>query len=227
MASVVSFLAEFFKTLAQQYGALGIGISMFAESAGVPFASALVVLTAGNMISSGKLSYWGAVAASTVGISLGSLFSYSVGYFGLRVGKVIRNTLFNGRIRKIPSEKSKLVAFLDRYGNFSILFAQLFGTTRTFISFPAGAMQLNLPLFVAYTTVGGAIFSIIAISFSMLINRFAQLLLSWANILLKLPFWAWPIMAVVVGSCLWAHRTGRFPFSLISRKKPPTNDKFN
>ena len=54
-----------------------------------------------------------------------------------------------------------------KYGNFSVFMGQLWGFTRTFGSFPAGAMHMNFFLFVAYTFLGGALFSSIYIAASM------------------------------------------------------------
>ncbi|MGI6097464.1 MAG: hypothetical protein ACOYBM_05030 [Dethiobacteria bacterium] len=67
---------------------------------------------------------------------------------------------------------------MDRYGNFSIFCAQLFGTTRTFISLPAGATKINLGHFIVYTTLGGILFSIVAISFSLVLTRFWGLIIN-------------------------------------------------
>jgi membrane protein DedA with SNARE-associated domain len=49
--------------------------------------------------------------------------------------------------------------------------AQLWGFSRTFISFPAGAMHMNIYLFVIYTFLGGSIFSLLAILASIALTR--------------------------------------------------------
>jgi membrane protein DedA with SNARE-associated domain len=49
--------------------------------------------------------------------------------------------------------------------------AQLWGFSRTFISFPAGAMHMNIYLFVIYTFLGGTIFSLLAILASIALTR--------------------------------------------------------
>ena len=140
-------LAQALDLIALKYGALGISLAMFAESAGIPFASALVILTAGKMIATGKVSFIVAVIASSIGITAGSFLSYLIGAMGHRIGRVINTGLSSKRIKKIPIQETKFKKFYDKYGKYSILMGQLFGTTRTFISFPAGVMHMNIFLF--------------------------------------------------------------------------------
>lgn len=161
--------------IVSRYGVLGISVAMFAESAGVPFASTIVVLLSGPMILKGKASFWAVLIASTLGITLGSMFSYSIGLMGHHVGKAIRGTYihrFNNQNSFTSSKKNqtKLSALWNRYGNFSIFMAQLWGVSRTFISFPAGAMHMNFFIFVIYTFFGAALFSLLAIGVSIVLT---------------------------------------------------------
>ena len=58
-----------------------------------------------------------------------------------------------------------------KYGEISILFAQLFGPARTWISLPAGAMRLDIKRFILYTAIGGAIYCSIAIGLSLYVTK--------------------------------------------------------
>lgn len=169
------YLYEMLELLVARYGVLGIALAMFAESAGVPFASAVVLLTSGTMILRGSVSFWSILLASTIGITLGSIFSYILGLLGSIVGSAVRATYLQNRLnnnQKITvRSRSKFAHLWDRYGNFSIFMAQLWGFSRTFISFPAGAMHMNIYLFVIYTFLGGLIFSLFAILASIALTR--------------------------------------------------------
>ncbi len=200
------YFAELLDGMVVKYGALGITMAMFAESAGIPFASALVILTAGQMIASGKISIVGAITASIVGITMGSLLSYILGLLGQKIGRVINITVFHKKIRQVPYQQSKLNNFFERYGNFSIFIAQLIGTTRTFISFPAGAMHMNIFLFLLYTTLGGAIFSVAAIGFSMILNQVMALVFRLLRELINMPLWIWPIILLILIVCYCGFR---------------------
>ncbi len=181
----------FLDLLVRKYGPAGIAAAMFAESAGIPFASSIVVVSAGTLISGGRLSFWTLLAASTIGITLGSIFEYSLGYLSSTAGYLIRNTRIGKRVlqRKQASRaKSRMRQFWESYGTFSIFMGQLFGVTRTFISFPAGALKMNIIIFIAYTALGGALFSAGAIGFSIVVTGFLGLILRYAK---TLPPWAW------------------------------------
>ncbi len=169
------YLYEMLELLVVRYGALGIAVAMFAESAGVPFASAIVLLTSGTMILRGSVSFWSILLASTIGITLGSIFSYTLGLLASIVGSAVRATYLQNRLNNRQTiatrSRSRFAHLWDRYGNFSIFMAQLWGFSRTFISFPAGAMHMNIYLFVIYTFLGGSIFSLFAILASIALTR--------------------------------------------------------
>lgn len=166
-------ILELMEMLIAKYGIMGIAAAMFAESAGVPFASAVVILTSGPLILRGTVSFWSIFLASTVGITLGSIFSYFLGLLGSLVGKKVksnygRQNYYNEPIdESVELPNSRIIRLWERYGNFSIFMGQLWGFTRTFISFPAGAMRMNFYLFIIYTFLGGSIYSLAAIGLSI------------------------------------------------------------
>lgn len=192
---------EITETLIAKYGAAGIGLAMFSESAGVPFASAIVLLSAGPLILRGSLSFWVLWVSSTIGITLGSIFSYGLGLLSSIVSKKVRRNFFKKKPYHHQPEShkktvgSRLLALWDKYGNFSIFMAQLWGVTRTFVSFPAGAMHMNIHLFILYTFLGGAIYSLIAIATSIALTgtmgltiKLLKLLAGFSPWLLLIPF---------------------------------------
>jgi membrane protein DedA with SNARE-associated domain len=195
-------LYEIFEMMTAKYGAIGIAVAMLAESAGVPFASFVVILTSGTMILRGNVSFWSIFLASTIGITAGSIFSYYVGMFGSMLSKIVKKGYKkrNGQRKSgnetgIKGEKvytrppSKLAMLWDKYGNFSIFMAQLWGVTRTFISFPAGAMHMNIYLFVIYTFLGGAIYSLLAIALSLLLTETMGFAIRLLRILFDISPW--------------------------------------
>lgn len=198
----LEYLYEMLHFLAAKYGALGIAAAMFAESAGVPFASAIVLLTSGTMILRGGVSFWSILLASTVGITLGSMFSYIIGLLGSMVGKAVRTSYFSNNYDaaeiKINRKNSKIMILWSKYGNFSIFMAQLWGFTRTFISYPAGAMHMNFYLFTLYTFLGGAIFSLLAIGLSIVLTSTMGLTFKLLKSLLDISPWLLLLLIFVI-----------------------------
>lgn len=205
------YIFEMLDFLIARFGALGIAAAMFAESAGVPFASAVVLLTSGTMILRGNVSFWSILLASTVGITLGSIFSYLLGMLGSMLGKKVRTSFFHHQIerydRKMDSSPSKMTALWRKYGNFSIFMAQLWGVTRTFISYPAGAMHMNIYLFITYTFLGGALFSLVSITLSIALTSTVGLTIKMIRFLSELSPWliALPVGMIILTIYLYFH----------------------
>ena len=207
----LEYLYEMLELLVAKYGALGIAAAMFAESAGVPFVSMIVILTAGTMILRGSVSFWSIFFASTIGITFGSIFSYLLGWFGSKIGRVIRSSYFSNtdNINNLTRpHRSKIIGLWNRYGSFSIFLAQLWGFTRTFISFPAGAMHMNVYLFIAYTFLGGAIFSLATIGLSIVLTSTMGFTIKILKALAVLSPWLLtiPILIVVTVICFFLFR---------------------
>ncbi len=205
------YIFEMLDMLISRFGAFGIAAAMFAESAGVPFASAVVLLASGTMILRGTVSFWSILIASTVGITLGSIFSYLVGMLGSMLGSKVKSSLFHKpghhyekADKRNPSSMTKLWL---KYGNFSIFMAQLWGVTRTFMSYPAGAMHMNIYIFIIYTFLGGALFSLISIGLSITLTSTVGLTIKMIRFLSDLSPWliAVPVIFVVLSVYLYFH----------------------
>ncbi|NLP36682.1 MAG: hypothetical protein GX357_03420 [Firmicutes bacterium] len=186
-------------TLTQNYGVWGLGIGMFLESLGIPFASALLTLTAGTLIASGKATYWEILLITTGGLVLGSIASYCIGYWGGALGRYLHLPIFAR-----SQSRMQLLEKLQAWGELSIIFAQLFGATRTWASIPAGAMRMKLQKFILYTFIGGSIYCALAIAFSIfltgLVKRFWTLY-RWEYLLVFLL-----LIVFVVCLCIWLYK---------------------
>lgn len=222
LVELLTELQEFGGDLVTRYGAWGVAAAMMLESAGVPFVSTAVLLTAGGMILSGRAEFWVLLGTSTAGIVMGSMISYLVGYLGGNVGRVM-GRLFNRRSSKnprcgpaAPTFMARIYPFMEKYGSGSIFIGQLWGVTRTFISFPAGAMRMNLSLFILYTALGGAAFSLWIVGWSFLLTGAAGLLFKLLKMFHTLAPWLWALLPILALFLLYLYyRNGwklSFPF---------------
>lgn len=161
LASIGRFIADF----ASQFGVFGLALGMFAESLGIPFGGAVLELTAGPLIVAGKTTYLEAIAFATVGLTLGSVVSYYMGYYGAD----LRGRALGKAVDSAEAHQSRMTGFLNKYGDQAILLAQLFGPFRTWISIPAGAMKMDIRKFILYTAIGGALYCSFAIGLSVIV----------------------------------------------------------
>jgi len=202
-------IQDFCGALVERYGPWGVAAAMFIESAGVPFASSVVLLAAGGMFLTGRAKFWTLFIASTAGIIAVSTLSYLIGYLGERLGQVVGSQVLNRRKAAPPPRRpprlEKIYAFMEKYGTYSIFAGQLWGVTRTFISFPAGAMHMNFLVFLASTALGGALFSLWIIGWSIILTGAAGLLLLILRILTSLSPWIWPPLLLCAAglACLY------------------------
>ncbi|MDW7652109.1 MAG: DedA family protein [Bacillota bacterium] len=200
-ATAVQSFIQNLSAITSGYGVLGLGMGMFLESLGIPFASALVALTAGTLIATGKTSFIEALLISTAGLTLGSIVSYYIGYWGGELGRFVLGC---------PDERrNKFTELYRRWGEFGILIAQLFGVTRTWISLPAGAMKMRLRNFILYTTIGGAIYSALTIGLSMVLATMLARLAEHFQENLYLSLLAISVLVIIAatGYYYWKQRT--------------------
>jgi membrane protein DedA with SNARE-associated domain len=176
------------------YGVAGLGVGAFAESFGVPTAAIVIDLTAGALIAAGRTSFIKALIVADTGLVLGSLASYYVGKAG--AGLVRRSG--GGRYRRAGSSRAQF--WIERYGDKAVLFGQLFGPARTWISYPAGAMGMDVKKFTFYTAVGGAVYCSVIITLSI---YFTDIITSHSEILISLFTFRLFLGAVAAAIFIW------------------------
>jgi membrane protein DedA with SNARE-associated domain len=157
--------------LEQLYGAvgyLGVMIAMAIESAMIPLPSELILPFAGFLVSDPSQvepltgqpwNYWLVVIFATLGNTIGSLIAYAIGAYGgrpflQRYGKYIL-------IREHEIEVAD--RFFEKWGAQTAFFSRLLPIVRTFISFPAGVARMNLVKFIAYSTAGAFLWSMLLV----------------------------------------------------------------
>lgn len=146
--------------LINSVGYIGIVITVGLEYACFPMPSEVVLPFVGFIASSGSITLFGAIIASTTAGILGSLICYYIGYFG---GTPILNYIGN----KMPSSRKSIHAakdYFDRYSRASILFGRVIPLARTYISIPAGIAKMNIAIFVLYSAVGIVVWNTVLIS---------------------------------------------------------------
>ncbi|HEB12625.1 MAG TPA: DedA family protein [Actinobacteria bacterium] len=160
-------IGRFLYDLTLKYGVIGLAIGAFFESLGVPTASAVIDLTSGLLIINKRTTFIEALIVADLGLVAGSLASYYAGRAGASVFERFKKHPATGKNRQSRAQK-----LIEKYGDKSIFFGQLFGPARTWISFPAGAMGMDVKKFTIYTALGGAIYLGIIISLSIYFTGF-------------------------------------------------------
>jgi len=140
---------------------------MTLEGATLPVPSEIVLPLTGFLVYQGRLEFWTAVAAATLGSLVGTIIDFGIGYYlgrpaVLRYGKKIR-----------LSEKHLMITerWFANHGSAAVLLARFVPLLRTLIAFPAGTAKMKIGKFLAYSTVGIVTWDIILIYLGVLAGQ--------------------------------------------------------
>ena len=168
LAFIDNFVIPFLNNLYGAVGYLGVMLAMAIESAMIPLPSELILPYAGFLVSDPSQiepitgqpwNFWIVVVVATIGNTLGSLIAYAIGAWG---GRPFLERW--GRYLLIrPHEIELAEHFFQRYGAATAFFSRLLPIVRTFISFPAGVARMPLGKFIAYSTAGAFLWSILLV----------------------------------------------------------------
>jgi membrane protein DedA with SNARE-associated domain len=148
--NIIETFSNFVISVIEQLGYAGVFIGMTLESMGLPIPSEVVMPFAGFVVWKGALTLVGITVAGTLGCLAGSLIAYGIGFWGGRplldrYGKYI---LIRQR------ELDRADKWFQRYGEGAVFVSRLLPVVRTFISFPAGIVHMDIRKFSLYTVFG-------------------------------------------------------------------------
>ncbi len=143
----------------------GIFILTALESTLFPLPAEIILIPAGALVESGKMSMYILLLTAVLGSVTGSIISYSV---GLRMGRAGIEKLIKkyGKILLIrKDELEKTDKYFREKGETTVFIARFLPVIRHMISLPAGFSKMNIAKFVTYTILGAGIWSFVLISF--------------------------------------------------------------
>jgi membrane protein DedA with SNARE-associated domain len=148
--AIVVFTRDVTTTVSSS-GYAGIFLLTLLESSSLPIPSEVVLPFAGYLASLGQLKLWPIILVSTLAAIMGSLIDYYIGMGGMRLltqRKTLQKLFFSeARLKTAES-------WFNKHGAPIVFLSRMVPGFRTLVSFPAGAVKMPLPRFVAYTTVG-------------------------------------------------------------------------
>lgn len=144
-----SLFAQWFG-LVHDWGYAGVFVLMAIESTLIPLPSEFVMPPAAYWAAEGRMSFWGVVAAGTLGSWAGASLSYGM---ARALGRPL--IMRFGRWFLLPAKKWALAEhWIQRYGAPGVFFARLLPVVRHLVSLPAGAARMNFRIFSVMTLLG-------------------------------------------------------------------------
>jgi membrane protein DedA with SNARE-associated domain len=152
-------MAKWTMNVISSTGYLGIVLLMFLENVFPPIPSEVIMPLAGYMVAQAKLSLMGIIIAGTVGSVLGALPLY---YIGRLVGEERLKELTDKHGRWLTVSRKDIERakrWFEKHGALAVFICRLVPGIRSLISIPAGIRRMNLASFLAYTTIGAAMWT--------------------------------------------------------------------
>ena len=157
----------------QSWGYGGVFVLMLLESSTLPIPSEVILPFAGFLISKGILNVWITVTIATVAGIAGSLIDY---YIGLEGVQSLAKHKILGRAILSQTQLEIAASWFNKHGASMVFFSRLIPGFRTIVSFPAGAVRMKLPKFIAFTTAGCIVWNVVLIYVGWYLGR------NWAEV---------------------------------------------
>jgi membrane protein DedA with SNARE-associated domain len=158
-------LIAFWFQLLSNWGYVGIVFLMALESSIFPVPSELVIPPAIYWASQGQMSFWGVVAAGTLGSWIGASVTYWV---ARSVGRIVV-ARYGKWFRISPASIDRAEHIVHRYEAGGVFFARLLPVVRHVISIPAGLIRMDFGVFSLVTVIGSFAWCWILAEFSLYI----------------------------------------------------------
>ncbi len=156
-------MQDWFFTVMNEFGYLGIMFLIALENIFPPIPSEVVLTFGGFFTTVSSLHIVGVILSSTAGSVLGAIVLYLIG-MQLNIQRLERIVDKWGHILRLKKEDiHKADAWFDKYGYWTIFFCRFIPLIRSLISVPAGMSQMNVSLFLVFTTLGTLIWNTVLV----------------------------------------------------------------
>ncbi|CQR48243.1 Inner membrane protein YqjA [Paraliobacillus sp. PM-2] len=146
-----------------EFGYMGIMFLIAFENIFPPIPSEVILTFGGFMTTTSKLSIIGVIISATAGSVIGAIVLYIIG-LQLDVERLEKIVGRWGHILRITkNDIHKADAWFDKYGPWTVFFCRFVPLIRSLISIPAGMSNMNVSLFLLFTTIGTLIWNIVLV----------------------------------------------------------------
>lgn len=178
-------------------GLFGVAFLVALESVFPPIPSEAVLLLTGFNVDTGRFSLVPAVAMATVGSVVGAWILYGLGYWirGDRLTRVL------GRVGRwvglTPDDVATGFEWFNRHGRRVVFFGRLVPGVRSVVSIPAGAGDMSLLSFTAYTAAGSLLWNVVWVAAGQALGSRWRQAEQWHSVI------DWVVVGVLVVGTAW------------------------
>lgn len=151
--------------LMDSFGYIGVFLLILIENLFPPIPSEVILSFGGFMTTSTSLTVLGVIFWATLGSVIGAIILY---YIGKIFNKERLKKFTHTKVGKFVRLKEKDIELADRWfdtkGAKTVLICRCIPIVRSLISIPAGMSEMPMPKFLAYTTIGSAVWNTLIVS---------------------------------------------------------------
>jgi len=176
----------------------GVLLLMAFESANIPLPSEIIMPFSGYLVYIGQFNIWWTAVFGAFGCLVGSIVSYSLGYYGGR--PLIEK--YGKYILVSHHDLDRAESWFKKHGEVTVLFSRLLPIVRTYISFPAGVAEMDIRKFSLYTFLGSFPWCLALAYFGLKLGQ------SWESLKRYFHGLDWLILALIlvgIGWWVWRH----------------------
>lgn len=181
MAELLEQLRLWIEYVITHLGYAGIALVMLLENLFPPIPSELVMPFAGFLAAQGTFTFPGILLAGTIGSVLGAILLY---YLGMWADEALVRRLIRryGKFFWLTEQDfDRALQLFGRYGPAMVFLGRLIPLVRSLISIPAGMNRMPLGPFLAYTTLGSAIWNGLLGYTGMIVGENWNSILGWVD----------------------------------------------
>lgn len=197
MVSLFLGLTDWIASIVEAIGYPGIFGLMVLEGIITPIPSEIIMPFAGYLAGQGRFDVVLVILVGTAGAALGNLVAYHI---GSKLGRPLIARY--GRFVGLGEDDLQWAeSWFARYGDLGVLLGHAVPGVRSIISFPAGIGRMNLRRFVAFSTVGAAIWnSVLVVAGFYLLDRWRLFAETTENVDIYVVV---GVLAVLLGYIYW------------------------
>jgi len=175
-----------------EFGYMGVMFLIALENIFPPIPSEVILTFGGFMTTTTNLTIFKVVLSATAGSVVGAIVLYMIG-LQLDVERLEKIVDRWGHILRLKkSDIHKADAWFDKYGPWAVFLCRFIPLIRSLISIPAGMSNMNVGIFLIFTTIGTFIWNIV------LVNLGASLGNSWDAIVYYMDIYSNIIYAILL-----------------------------
>ncbi|WP_031069928.1 DedA family protein [Streptomyces sp. NRRL S-118] len=184
-------MERWINSLMDTLGAPGAGIAIALENLFPPIPSEVILPLAGFASATGRIGLLAALLWTTAGSVIGALALYGV---GAALGRD-RTVAIAGKLPLVKvADIERTEAWFARHGTKAVFFGRMLPIFRSLISVPAGIERMPLPVFLALTTAGSAIWNTAFVLAGYALGD------NWEEVTRYVSLYSKAVLAVAVGA---------------------------